>query len=91
VAALRRRIEGLVEAEVRRGISRGELVVEEPHAATRAVLSLCIDVARWFDPAGRESPQDVARLYGTLVLRMLGARTPPDVRTESPHETPEDE
>jgi AcrR family transcriptional regulator len=90
VAALRRRIEGLVEAEVRRGVTRGELVVDEPHAATRAVLSLCIDVARWFDPAGRESPQDVARLYGTLVLRMLGARTPPDVRTESPHGTPED-
>lgn len=74
VAGLRRRIEGLVEAEVRRGIAGGELAVAEPHAATRAVLSLCIDVARWFDPAGRESPDDVARLYGTLVLRMLGAQ-----------------
>ena len=82
VASLRRAIEGLVEAEVRRGVSRGELVVEQPHAATRAVLSLCIDVARWYDPAGRESPQDVARLYGTLVLRMLGARTLPDVRDD---------
>jgi AcrR family transcriptional regulator len=82
VAALRRGIERLVESEVRRGIERGELVVEQPHAATRAVLSLCIDVARWYDPAGRESPRDVARLYGTLVLRMLGARTPPDVRDD---------
>ena len=82
VAALRRRIESLVEAEVRRGVSRGELVVERPHAATRALLSLCIDVARWYDPTGRESPQDLAHLYGTLVLRMLGARTPPDVRDD---------
>src|SRR3954451_22531657 len=89
VAALRRRIEGLVEAEVGRGVARGELTVDEPHAATRAVLSLCIDVARWFDPAGRESPQDVARLYGTLVLRMLGACTPPDVRPPTEHGTPE--
>jgi AcrR family transcriptional regulator len=89
VARLRRRIEGLVEAEVRRGVARGELAVAEPHAVTRAVLSLCIDVARWFDPAGRESPQDVAHLYGTLVLRMLGARTPPDVQPPTEHATPE--
>jgi AcrR family transcriptional regulator len=91
VAALRRSIERLVEAEVRRGVDRGELAVEQPHAATRAVLSLCIDVARWYDPAGRESPQDVARLYGTLVLRMLGARTPPDVRDDrvEPDRTPQ--
>jgi AcrR family transcriptional regulator len=89
VAGLRRRIEGLVEAEVRRGVARGELAVDEPHAVTRAVLSLCIDVARWFDPAGRESPGDVARLYGTLVLRMLGARTPADVQPPNEHVTPE--
>jgi AcrR family transcriptional regulator len=88
VAALRRRIEGLVEAEVRRGVARGELAVPEPHAATRALLSLCIDVARWFDPAGRESPQDVGRLYGTLVLRMLGAGTPDVPDDENLDETP---
>jgi AcrR family transcriptional regulator len=87
-AALRRRIEGLVEDEVRRGVATGELDVPEPHAVTRAVLSLCIDVARWYDPGGRESPQDLARLYGTLVLRMLGARHP-DVRTDDVHPTPE--
>jgi AcrR family transcriptional regulator len=73
VARMRRSIESLVEAEVRRGVERGELSVGDPHGVTRAVLSLCIDVARWFDPSGRESPQDVATLYGSLVLRMLGA------------------
>jgi AcrR family transcriptional regulator len=73
VARTRRSIESLVEGEVRRGVERGELSVDDPHAVTRAVLSLCIDVARWYDPAGRESPQDVATLYGSLVLRMLGA------------------
>lgn len=73
VARMRRSIESLVEAEVRRGVGRGELEVDDPHGVTRALLSLCIDVARWYDPAGRESPQDVATLYGSLVLRMLGA------------------
>lgn len=85
VARCRRDIESLVEGEVRRGVRRGELAVDDPHAVTRAVLSLCIDVARWYDPSGRESPQDVATLYGTLVLRMLGADaapTRPDIPTE---------
>ncbi len=82
VASTRRGIESLVEAEVRRGVEVGELAVDDPHAATRAVLSLCIDVARWYDPAGRESPDDVAALYGRLVLRMLGATTGARTTTE---------
>jgi AcrR family transcriptional regulator len=81
VARRRRDIEALVEAEVRRGVAAGELSVDDPHAVTRAVLSLCIDVARWFDPAGRESPHDVAALYGRLVLRMLGADDDAPART----------
>ncbi len=88
VARRRRSIESLVEAEVRRGVAGGELSVDDPHAVTRAVLSLCIDVARWFDPAGRESPEDVGALYGRLVLRMLGASddaaTPPTTTSEDP-------
>ncbi len=82
VASTRRAIERLVEAEVRRGVGSGELAVDDPHAATRAVLSLCIDVARWYDPRGRESPDDVAALYGRLVLRMLGAATGARATTE---------
>ena len=80
VARMRRAIESLVEAEVRRGVAAHELAVDDPHGVTRAVLSLCIDVARWFDPAGRESPDDVAALYGRLALRMLGAEGADGVR-----------
>ena len=88
VARRRRAIESLVEGEVRRGVERGELSVDDPHGVTRAVLSLCIDVARWYDPAGRESPQDVANLYGSLVLRMLGAapHDPPPATNPSPED-----
>jgi AcrR family transcriptional regulator len=82
VARIRRSIESLVEGEVRRGVEAGELAVDDPHAVTRAVLSLCIDVARWFDPNGRESPEDVAALYGRLALRMLGATSTTDSTTE---------
>lgn len=74
VTALRRQTAGLVEDEVRRGVGRGEFTADDLHAVTRAILSLCIDVSRWYDPAGRESPSEVADLYATLVLRMLGSR-----------------
>src|SRR4051812_22529024 len=82
VNGMRRDIESLLEAEVRRGVDAGELAVEQPRATTRAVLSLCIDVSRWYDPAGRESPDDVAALYGRLALRMLGARVDDDPTEE---------
>ncbi|GMA85807.1 hypothetical protein GCM10025868_10570 [Angustibacter aerolatus] len=58
---------------MRRGVADGSLRTESPHDATRALLSLCIDVARWYDPAGEQSPDDVGERYGRLVLRMLGA------------------
>lgn len=76
VADLRRRLEGLVEDEVRRGVDESGLTAPDPRGVTRALLSLCIDVARWYDPAGRDTPEDVAALYADLALRMLGA-TPP--------------
>jgi hypothetical protein len=35
------------------------------------VLSLCIDVARWYQPGGKRSPEQIGDLYADLVLRML--------------------
>lgn len=42
---------------------------------TLAVLSLCIDVARWFNTGGTRTPEEVGDLYADLVLRMVSART----------------
>ena len=55
VNAVRRRLEDVVEAAVREGVADGSMVVDQPRTATRAVLSLAVDVARWFDPRGRET------------------------------------
>lgn len=76
VAAMRRRLEHLVETEVRRGVAAGTLTTDHPRQATRAVLSLGIDVARWYDPTGRESPARLGRIYADLAMRMLGAEPP---------------
>lgn len=76
VLAMRRTLEHLVEEEVRRGVADGTLATEHPRQATRAILSLGVDVARWYEPSGRESPARLGSVYADLALRMLGAEPP---------------
>jgi AcrR family transcriptional regulator len=75
VAVLRRQIEQLVEDLIRAGNAEGTMDVAEPRRVARAILSLSIDVARWFDPAGRDTPVALGELYAELALRMVGAGT----------------
>ncbi len=37
------------------------------------MISLCIDVARWFKVGGARTPEEIGALYAGLVLRMVGA------------------
>ncbi|MEW1719027.1 TetR/AcrR family transcriptional regulator [Streptomyces sp. NPDC093109] len=59
------------------GVRDGEFDVPDVPGTTLAVLSLCIDVARWFNAAGPRTPDEVGTLYADLVLRMVSVR-PPD-------------
>lgn len=52
----------------------GEFDVPDVPGTTLAVLSLCIDVARWFNAQGSRTPDEVGTLYADLVLRMVGAQ-----------------
>ncbi|GAA1081133.1 TetR/AcrR family transcriptional regulator [Kitasatospora arboriphila] len=73
VVDLRRRIEHLTRGLVREGIEAGVFEVRDVQAAGRAVLSLGIDVARWYEDRMRTSPRALGQQYADLVLRMLGA------------------
>jgi AcrR family transcriptional regulator len=73
VRELRRRFQRELEAILDAGTQQGEFRVEDPHGTARAVLSLGIDVARWFTGRGSLRPEDVARLYVHLALRMAGS------------------
>jgi hypothetical protein len=42
---------------------------------TLALLSLGIDVARWYREDGRWSPEDVGTRYAEMAVRIVGART----------------
>ncbi|MFD8499880.1 TetR/AcrR family transcriptional regulator [Amycolatopsis sp. NPDC059657] len=75
VAELRRRIEQTVREVIGQGVADGVFTVPDAWTAARAVLSLGVDVARWYTDRTRQTPAALGREYGELVLRMLGART----------------
>jgi AcrR family transcriptional regulator len=76
VADLRRRIEGRVEAEIVAGVADGRMSATDPRGVARAILSLCVDVSRWFDPRGRDRAESIATLYAELAGRMVQTRGP---------------
>lgn len=74
IIALRRQVDAEVRGIIEDGVATGEFDVPDIKGTTLAVLSLCIDVARWFNIAGPRTPDEVGALYADLVLRMVGAK-----------------
>ncbi|HEY3607741.1 MAG TPA: TetR/AcrR family transcriptional regulator [Pseudonocardiaceae bacterium] len=73
VADLRRRTEQLVRDVIADGVATGAFDVPDIRTAARAVLSLGIDVARWYGATSRTGPTELGAHYSALILRMLGA------------------
>lgn len=73
VATIRRAISTLIEKVLADGVSDGTFAVDDLPGTTLAVLSLAIDVARWYDPARRPAPEALGTLYAGLALRMVQA------------------
>ncbi|MER8061332.1 MULTISPECIES: TetR/AcrR family transcriptional regulator [unclassified Streptomyces] len=76
ILGLRRQVDAEVRGIVEDGVAAGEFDVLDVQGTTLAVLSLCIDVARWFNIDGPRTPEAVGELYAELVLRMVGAKQP---------------
>lgn len=73
IIALRRQVDAEVRGIIEDGVASGEFDVPDVRGTTLAVLSLCVDVARWFNVDGSRTPDEVGALYADLVLRMVGA------------------
>jgi AcrR family transcriptional regulator len=78
VVAQRREIENVVEGVLRRGLAQHTMAMTQPRGVARAVLSMGVDVARWYDPTGRDSPTDLGELYAELAARMVAVPIHPD-------------
>lgn len=74
IVALRRQTDAAVRGIIQDGVAAGDFDVPDVPGTTVAVLSLCIDVARWFNVNGPRTPDEVGALYADLVLRMVRAK-----------------
>jgi AcrR family transcriptional regulator len=73
IRRLRRQLEALLHAELDAGQAAGAFDLEDLRASELAVLSMGIDVARWFTTERGMPAQRLASAYGALTVRMLGA------------------
>jgi AcrR family transcriptional regulator len=73
IVAIRDRFEELMRDEIARGAAAGVFDVAELEGTMLAVLSLCIDLARWYEPSPgvHNSPEMTGELYAELAIRML--------------------
>ncbi|WP_446740505.1 TetR/AcrR family transcriptional regulator [Nocardioides sp. T2.26MG-1] len=73
IRAIRHDIDVVVRDVLDRGVAAGVFTTPDPRMTALAILSLGIDVARWYRDEGRWTPDEVATHYRLLALRMVGA------------------
>lgn len=73
VLRLRKEIDGVVRAVLRDGVASGEFDVPQVPETALALLSLCVDVARWYEPGIRRTPAEIGRTNARLGLRLVAA------------------
>lgn len=71
VSHLRRDIESTMRQALEDGVAAGVMAIDDIPGTAFALLSLGIDVVRWFEPDGSRTPEDLAELYARLAARMI--------------------
>ncbi len=74
VLALRKEIDKVVRDVLSRGVAEGEFEVDDIPGTALALLSLAVDVARWYSPEIRRTPADIGRTNGELAVRLVARR-----------------
>lgn len=70
VATHRRSIERTMQKALADGVDQGVLDVEDVPGTAFALLSLGVDLVRWFEPDGSRSGHELASLHADLAVRM---------------------
>ena len=74
VAALRRETDLAFRSILVAGVEVGEFVVPDLTGATLAILSLCIDIVRWYPSRRIHVPEEIASTYVALAEAMVTPR-----------------
>ncbi|MGN6250800.1 MAG: TetR/AcrR family transcriptional regulator [Marmoricola sp.] len=75
IQELRREISAEMRALVQRGVDDGSFDCPQPRIAATALLSLGIDIARWYREDRSWTPEELAASYADLALRIVGSRS----------------
>lgn len=75
IVELRRGIEKVMRDLVSAGVATGEFDVASIDIATLSIMSLCIDIVRWFPARALPDAESVGAAYASLAVRMVGAQT----------------
>jgi AcrR family transcriptional regulator len=82
--AYERRYRGVIQ----RGADEGSFTVESVKLASFAIIEMSTSVTVWFNPEGPLSPEEVAREYGEMALRIVGAGSPRRARRDPSRTSP---
>ena len=77
VLALRKEMDSLVRDVLNRGVADGTFTVDDSADTALALLSIVVDVARWYSPTIRRSPAQIGATNANLALRLVGASLAP--------------
>jgi AcrR family transcriptional regulator len=76
INGIRRQITGELEAVIQAGQLDGSFDVADVRMTAGSLLSLGVDVSRWYQDSGHISAQQIADHQVHLALRIVGARPP---------------
>ncbi|WP_419789250.1 TetR/AcrR family transcriptional regulator [Prescottella equi] len=71
-ALTRKRVEVLATELVTDGVRSGAFVVDDVNEGVRALLGMGQSIARWYQPDGLLTPDQIANRHVTLALRIVG-------------------
>jgi AcrR family transcriptional regulator len=74
--AQRDELQRMFDAVMERGAREGVFAAPWPLEASRAVITMCTSVARWYRVGGALSPDEIADRYGHLSLALAEVRGP---------------
>jgi AcrR family transcriptional regulator len=73
IRTLRDRLEAIVHTELKHGAQTGHFDIADEDTTAMAIMSLAVDVARWYRP-GDLAPEALGAKYAGLALRMVSLR-----------------
>lgn len=75
MAEFRRAYRNDVTAVIVAGVAAGDFRTADAAGTAHAIISLCVDLGRWYRADGTHSPEEIGQRYAEYALRIAGAGT----------------